>query len=198
MMDTCHVYNKASIQVSLRSRSLMFDLLVDSRLMSLSWLIGISSPRQEENTHLCTMKQHSVPRFLHRGQAHGGGSRRQHDLAVGVEQRQSHEGQVHPVKHTVLVVDGSVAKEKRVVTKNAGVEETQRLVDDGDEEVGDGRRGGEDEDDADEEDGARDRAHLAVVQREADGDVALQGHASQEERGGAGGEDCCHDLRETQ
>lgn len=120
---------------------------------------------------------------------------RQHDLAVGVEQRQSHKGQVDPVKHTVLVVDGPVAEEERVVAKNGGVEETQRLIDDGDEEVGDGRRGGEDEDDADEEEGARDGAHLAVVQGEADGDVTLHRHTGQDERGGAGGEDRCHDLR---
>lgn len=120
---------------------------------------------------------------------------RQHDLAVGVEQRQSHKGQVDPVKHTVLVVDGPVAEEERLVAKNGGVEETQRLVDDGDEEVGDGRRGGEDENDADEEEGARDGAQLAVVQGEADGDVTLHRHTGQDERGGAGGEDRCHDLR---
>lgn len=123
--------------------------------------------------------------------------RRQHDLAVGVEQRQGHKRQVDPIKHTVLVVDGLVAEEERVVAKDGGVEETQRLVDDGDEEVGDGRGGGEDEDDTDEEEGARDGAHLAVVQGEADGDVALHRHAGQDEGGGAGGEDRCHDLRET-
>lgn len=85
-----------------------------------------------------------------------------------------------------------------MVAENGGSEETQRLVDEGDEEVGCGRGGGEDEDDADKEEGARDCAHLAVVQREADGDVALHCHAGQDERGGAGGEDRRHDLREAQ
>lgn len=82
-----------------------------------------------------------------------------------------------------------------MVTKNLGVEETRRLLEDRDEEVGDGRGDGEDEDNADEEESARDVTHLAVVQRETDGDVALHSHASQDERGGARGEDRCHDLR---
>lgn len=82
-----------------------------------------------------------------------------------------------------------------MVTKNLGVEETRRLLDDRDEEVGDGRGDGEDDDDADEEESARDVTHLAVVQRETDGDVALHSHAGQDERGGASGEDRCHDLR---
>ncbi len=142
------------------------------------------------------MKQHSVPRSLHGGQACRGSSCCQHDLTVGVEQRQSHEGQIHPVEHAVLVIDGSVAKEKRVVAKNGGVEETWRLVDDGNEEVCDGWGGGEDEDDTDVEESARDGANLDVVQGEADGDVAFHGHAGQDERRGAGGEDCRHDLRE--
>lgn len=114
------------------------------------------------DTHLHPMKQHSVPGSLHRRQAGGGSSSRQHDLAVRVEQRQRHEGQVGPIKHTVLVVDGAVTKEKRVVTKNGGVEDT-RLLDNCDQEVSDGRGGGEDEDYADEDEGARDGAHLAVV-----------------------------------
>lgn len=146
-------------------------------------------------THLQPVQQHGVPRSAHRGQARGGRPRRQHDLTVGVEQRERHAGQVHPVKHTVLVVDGPVAKQERVVAENGGVEESLRRVDDGDEEVGDGRRGGEDEDGADEEEGARDGAHLAVVQGGADGDVALHRHAGQDERGGAGGEHRSHDLR---
>lgn len=91
-----------------------------------------------------------------------------------------------------------MAKDKRVVTKNIPVEETNRLVDDGDEKVRDGWSSGEDEDDTDEDEGARDSAHLAVVQGEADRDVALHGHAGQDERGGTGGEDCCHNLKATQ
>lgn len=82
-----------------------------------------------------------------------------------------------------------------MVTKNSGVEEAWRLLDDGDEEVGDGRGGGEDVDDTDEEGGAGDRAHLIVVKGVADGDVALHSHAGQDEGGGAGGEDGRHDLR---
>ncbi len=82
-----------------------------------------------------------------------------------------------------------------MVAKNGGMEETRRLVDDGDEKVRDGRGSGEDEDDTDEEEGTRDGAHLAVVQGEADGDVALHRHASQDERGGTGGDDRCHNLR---
>lgn len=119
----------------------------------------------------------------------------EHDLTVGVEQRQSHEGQVHPIKNTVLVVDGVVAKEEGVVAEDGGAERSRRFVDDSDEEVRDGRSGSEDEDDANEKEGARDGAYLAVVQGEADGDVALHGHAGQDERGGAGGEDGRHDLR---
>lgn len=144
------------------------------------------------------MQQHRLPRPVHRGQARGGGPRRQHDLTVGVEQRQSHKGQVRPVKHAVLVVDGLVPKEERVVAEDGGVEESWRLLEDGDEQVCDGRRGGEGEDDADEEEGAGDGAHVAVVQGEADGDVALHGHAGQDEGGGACGEDRCHDLREAE
>lgn len=87
----------------------------------------------------------------------------QHDLAVGVEQREGDEGQVDPVEHTVLVVDGAVAEEQRVVAEDGGVEEAQGLVDHGDEEVGERRHGGEDEDGADQEEDARDGAHLAVV-----------------------------------
>lgn len=121
--------------------------------------------------------------------------RRQHDFAVGVDQREGHEGQVDAVEHTVLIVDGAVAEEQRVVAEDGGVEEAGRLMDQSDQEVGEGRRGGEDEDDPDQEEGARDGAHLAVVQREADGDVALHRHAGQDQGGGAGGEDRRHDLR---
>lgn len=124
--------------------------------------------------------------------------RRQHDLTVGVEQRQSHEGQVDAVKHTVLVVDGAVAEEQRVVAENAAVEEGGGLVHDGDEQIGDGWRDGEQQDAADQQEGAGDGAHLAVVQREADGDVALHRHAGQDQRGGAGGEHRRHDLKERQ
>ena len=74
------------------------------------------------------MKQHSVPGPLHRGQARRGGSSRQHDPAVGVEQRQSHEGQVHPVKHTVLVVDEAVAEQQRLVAEHGAVEEVGGLL----------------------------------------------------------------------
>lgn len=69
------------------------------------------------------MKHDSISRSVHRGQARWGSSCCQHDPAVGVEQRQSYTGQVHPVKHTVLVVDGALAEEKRVVAENSGVEE---------------------------------------------------------------------------
>lgn len=119
----------------------------------------------------------------------------QHDLTVGIEQRQSHKGQVDPIKYTVLVVDGVVAKEEGVVAEDGRVEQRRGFVDDSDEEVRDGRSGGEDEDDTNEKEGTRDGAYLAVVQREADGDVALYSHASQDKRGGACGEDRCHDLR---
>lgn len=94
-----------------------------------------------ENTHLNPVKQHGVPCPFHGHQACRGSSCSQHDLTVGVEQRQSHKGEVHPVKHTVLVVDRSVAKQKRVVTKNRRVEETWRFIDYGDEQVGDGWSG---------------------------------------------------------
>lgn len=124
--------------------------------------------------------------------------RRQHDLTVGVEQRQSHEGQVDAIKHTVLVVDGAVAEEERVVAKDAAVEESGGLVNDGDEQIRDGRRDGKQQDVADQQEGAGGGAHLAVVQREADGDVALHRHARQDERGGAGGEHGHHDLKERQ
>lgn len=141
------------------------------------------------------MQQHGVPGSLHRRQAGRRGSSCQHDPAVGVEQRQRHAGQEDAVEHAVLVVDGRVAEQEAVVTKHRGLEETRGLLDDGDEEVRGRRRGGEDEDGADEEEGAADGAHLAVVQREADGDEALQSHAGQDERGGAGGEDRRHHLR---
>lgn len=141
------------------------------------------------------MQQHGVPGSLHRRQAGGRSSSCQHDPAVGVEQRQGHEGQEDTVEHAVLVVDGRVAEQKAVVTEDGGLEDTRGLFDDGDEQVCDGRSGGEDEDDTDEEEGAADGAHLAVVQREADGDEALQSHAGQDERGGAGGEDRRHHLR---
>lgn len=83
-----------------------------------------------------------------------------------------------------------------MVAKNCSLEEIWRLFYDGDEEVCDRWRGGEEEDDTDEEEGARDGAHLTVVQGEADRDVALHGHAGQNERGGARGENGCRDLRE--
>lgn len=142
------------------------------------------------------MKQHSVPRSVHWSQACWGSSCCQHDLTVGVDQRQSHKGEVGSIKHTVLVVDGLVTKEKWVVAKNGCVEETGRLFDDGDEEVCDRWCASEEEDATDEQEGARDCAHLAVVQRETDGDVALHSHAGKDERGGTCGENCCHDLRE--
>lgn len=83
-----------------------------------------------------------------------------------------------------------------MVAKNGSLEEIWRLLDNGDEEVCDRWRDDEKEDDADEEEGARDGAHLAIVQGEADRGVALHGHAGQDERGGACGENGCHDLRE--
>lgn len=144
------------------------------------------------------MEQHRVPGPPDGGQARRGRVRRQHDLAVGVEQCQNHEGQVDPVKHAVLVVAGAVAEEQRVVTEDAAVEEGGALVEDGDEQVGDGRRCGEKQDAADQQQGAGGGEHLAVVQREADGDVALHRHPSQDERGGAGGEHGHHDLEERQ
>lgn len=123
---------------------------------------------------------------------------RQHDLTVGVEQHQSHEGQVDAIEHAVLVVDGAVTEEQRVVAKDGAAEEPGGLVDDGDEQVRDGRHDGEQEDAANQQEGAGDGAYLAVVQREADGDVALHRHAGQDERRGAGGEDGHRDLRETE
>lgn len=141
------------------------------------------------------MEQHSVSRSLHRGQTSRSSLGREHYLTVGVEKSQSHEGQINPVKHTVLIVDGRVAEEQRVVAEDGGVEEGKRLVDDGDEQVCEGGRGGEDEDDEDEEEGAWDGAHVDVVHREADGEVTLQRHAGQDERRGAGGEDRRHYLR---
>lgn len=124
--------------------------------------------------------------------------RRQHDLTVGVEQRQRHEGQVDAVKDAVLVVGGAVAEEEGVVAEDAAAEEGGGLVDHGDEQIGDGRGDGEQQDAADQQEGAGGGAHLAVVQREADGDVTLQRHAGQDERGGAGGEHGHQDLRERQ
>lgn len=89
--------------------------------------------------------------------------RRQHDLAVGVEQCQNHEGQVDSVKHAVLVVAGAVAEEQRVVTEDAAVEEGGALMEDGDEQVGDGRRCSEQQDATDQQQGACGGEHLAVV-----------------------------------
>lgn len=143
------------------------------------------------------MQQDGVPGPVDRGQAGGGGPRRQHDPAVGVEQREGHGGQVQPVEHAVLVVDGGVAEEQRVVTENGALEEGRGLCEGADEEVC-GRGGGrEDEDDADEEERAAHRARLAVVEGKADGDEALHGHAGEDERGGAGGEHRRHDLTRT-
>lgn len=51
---------------------------------------------------------------------------------------------------------------------------------------------------ADQQEAAGGGEHPAVAQKEADGDVALQRHTGQDERGGAGGEHGHHDLKETQ
>lgn len=83
-----------------------------------------------------------------------------------------------------------------MITKNGGLEETWRFLDNSDDEVCDGWRDGEEEDGTDEEYGTWDSAHVAVVQWKADRDVSLHSHTSQGERGGARGDNCCHDLRE--
>lgn len=83
-----------------------------------------------------------------------------------------------------------------MVAKNGALEEIWRLPDDGYEEVCDRWCDDKEEDGADKEKRARDCAHLAVVQGEADSNVALHGHASEDERGGARGGNGCHDLRE--
>lgn len=147
------------------------------------------------DAHLPPVKQHGVPGPLRRRQAGGGSPGSQHDLAVGAEQRQDHGGQEQTVKHAVLVVDGPVAEQEAVVAENRGMEETGGLAEDGDKEVRDRRSGGEGEDEDDEDEGAGHGAHLAVAQGEADGEEALQRHACQDERGGAGGEDRRHHLR---
>lgn len=65
-----------------------------------------------------------------------------------------------------------------MVTKNGLVEETRRLLEDGDEEVSDWRGGSKEEDDPYEVEGAGHCAQVGVAQGDADGDEALHSHAS--------------------
>ena len=64
------------------------------------------------DAHLRSMQQHGVACPLDGRQCGGGGLGGHHDLTVGVQQRQSHKGQVAAVKHTVLVVDGAVPEQQ--------------------------------------------------------------------------------------
>ena len=146
------------------------------------------------NAHLRSVQQHGVACPLDRGQRGGGGLGGHHDLTVGVQQCQRHKGQVAAVEHAVLVVDGAVTEQQRVVAEHGRVEELWRLLGQGDEEVGERGGGREEEDDPDEDEGAAHGADVAVVHGVADGEVALHGHARQDERGGAGGEHRRHHL----
>lgn len=133
------------------------------------------------------MEQDRVSSLLHRHQVRGGCPRRQHNLAVGVEQCQKDEGEVDAVEGTVLVVDGAVTEEQRVVAENGRLEEGGGLFGQAYEEVGEGGRSTQDQNDPRQPEGALDGAHVTIVQGEADGDVTLDGHAGKDEGGGARG-----------
>ena len=85
-------------------------------------------------------------------------------------------------------------KEKRLVAKDRDVEESGGLFGQGDEEVRQGYNRRQSEGEEDEDYGSRHGAHVSVVQWEADGDVTLQGHACQDEGGGASSQHGCHHL----
>lgn len=91
--------------------------------------------------YLHAVQQHGVASLAHRRQAGGSGARRQHDLAVGVEQRQRHARQVDAVEGAVLVVDGAVAEEQRVVAEDGAAEEVRWLVRQRQQQVAEGWRG---------------------------------------------------------
>lgn len=75
------------------------------------------------------------------------------------------------------------------------VEEQWWFFGDSDEKIGERRSEAQEEYHPDDPHGACHCADVAVMEREADGDVALQGHAGQDERGGAGGRHSGHDQR---
>lgn len=82
-----------------------------------------------------------------------------------------------------------------MVAENGRVEEQWWFFGDSDEKIGERRSEAQEEDHPDDPHGACDCADVAVVEREADGYVALQGHAGQDERCGAGGHHSGHDQR---
>lgn len=74
-----------------------------------------------------------------------------------------------------------------MIAENGCVEEQWWFFGHGDEKISDGGSEAQEEYDPDHPHGACDSADVAVMEGEADGDVALQGHASKDERGGARG-----------
>ncbi len=82
-----------------------------------------------------------------------------------------------------------------MIAENGRVEEQWWFFGHADEKIGERGSEAQEEYDPGDPQGACDRADVAVMKRKADGDVALQGHAGQDERGGARGHHSGHDQR---
>lgn len=82
-----------------------------------------------------------------------------------------------------------------MIAENGCVEELWWFFGHSNEKIGKGGSEAKEEYDPDDPHGACDRADVAVMEGETDGDVALQGHAGQDERGGTCGRHSGHDQR---
>lgn len=117
----------------------------------------------------------------------------EHNSEIGVEDDEPDNDQVEDVGDVPLLDDVRVWEGSFPQTEHLRIEEVQRLRGQCDKEIRkDGKHAGG-PDQTDQQQRPPDGADLHVAKREADGDVALQGHAGQVQRRVLGGDESQQD-----
>lgn len=133
---------------------------------------------QHAHEELPSVEHDGVPGPLGRLLLWGQNPGHEQDPQVGVNQGEEDTGEVDGVEGLPLVGQNGVLEDVLPQTEHACLEEAQRLSGHGHKKVGDVGHHTDEPDEADKGVGAACRADLSVAEGVADGDVALNGHAS--------------------